>query len=458
MPHLCSWRALAIATILAATSSTAGWAATPAPQPSPSTTPAPSCAVPPGLEGDPTAQALAAKCVAEQAKIQTEKNKLSDNLALANATSDSLQQMLKQTRDAIVANRTLQAQTRADINELEVREAATKSQIDATKRRLSLRRSEFADYLRRSYKYQPDLLAEIFESKGVSDFLSRAAALLSVRNYGSHLLHSIKAEEHRLQLEDDQLRADHETAVKKEKDLVDAQNQLISSELKEAAILTALQGSIKAVQSELDNASGQSAALVAQIAAALIAREDDLIQAANDAAWAAAQAWMASNSIVSPQSAGHSQTPFIWPATKGIITQWFGPTDYAPEPPGFGAAHFHAGIDIANASGTPILAADDGVVVAAEDSILNGHMIGYGRHVIIAHQHPGSTSKYLTLYGHLEGYFVKVGDQVHQGQTIGLMGSTGNSSGPHVHFEVRVDNSPVDPKTYLPPISGTTLG
>jgi murein DD-endopeptidase MepM/ murein hydrolase activator NlpD len=458
MPHLCSWRALAIATILAATSSTAGWAATPGPQPSPSATPAPSCAVPPGLEGDPTAQALAAKCVAEQAKIQTEKNKLSDNLALANATSDSLQQMLKQTRDAIVANRTLQAQTRADINELEVREAATKSQIDATKRRLSLRRSEFADYLRRSYKYQPDLLAEIFESKGVSDFLSRAAALLSVRNYGSHLLHSIKAEEHRLQLEDDQLRADHETAVKKEKDLVDAQNQLISSELKEAAILTALQGSIKAVQSELDNASGQSAALVAQIAAALIAREDDLIQAANDAAWAAAQAWMASNSIVSPQSAGHSQTPFIWPATKGIITQWFGPTDYAPEPPGFGAAHFHAGIDIANASGTPILAADDGVVVAAEDSILNGHMIGYGRHVIIAHQHPGSTSKYLTLYGHLEGYFVKVGDQVHQGQTIGLMGSTGNSSGPHVHFEVRVDNSPVDPKTYLPPISGTTLG
>jgi murein DD-endopeptidase MepM/ murein hydrolase activator NlpD len=211
------------------------------------------------------------------------------------------------------------------------------------------------------------------------------------------------------------------------------------------------------VQSELDSANGQSAALVAQIVAALIAREDDLIQAANDAAWAAAQAWMASNNIVSPQSPGHSQTPFIWPA-KGSISQWFGPTDYAPEPPGFGAAHFHSGIDVANASGTPILAADDGVVVAAEDSMLNGHLIGYGRHVIIAHQHPGSTSKYLTLYGHLEGYFVKVGDQVHQGQTVGLMGSTGNSSGPHVHFEVRVDNSPVDPKTYLPPISGMTVG
>jgi murein DD-endopeptidase MepM/ murein hydrolase activator NlpD len=445
-------------TALLATTPAAGLAATPAPQPSPSATPAPSCAMPPGLEGDPTAQALAAKCVAEQAKIQTEKGKLSDNLALANATSDSLQQMLKQTRDAVVANQKLQDQTRAEIRALEVHEAETSSQIAATRRRLTLRRTEFADYLRRSYKYQPDLIAEIFESKGVSDFLARAAALLSIRNYGSHLLHSIKDEEHRLQQEDDQLRSDHETALKKQKDLADAKDQLITSEVKEAAILSALQGSIKAVQNELDQANGQSAALVAQIVAALIAREDDLIQAANNAAWAAAQAWMASNNIVSPQSAGHSATPFIWPATKGTITQWFGPTDYAPEPPGFGAPHFHAGIDIANASGTPILAADDGVVVAAEDSMLNGHLIGYGRHVIIAHQHPGSTSKYLTLYGHLEGYFVKVGDQVRQGQTIGLMGSTGNSSGPHVHFEVRVDNAPVDPKTYLPPIAGATLG
>ena len=445
MPRPQYWRALAVAATLLASAPVSGIAATPAPSPSP--TPAPSCTIPPGMQADPQEQALYKQCLAEQAKIQTEKGKLSDNLALAQSSSDSLQQMLKQTRDAIDANRHLQEQTQAEINSLEVQEAETSRQMDATRRRLALRRSEFADYLRRTYKYQPDLLDSIFESKGISDFLTRAAAFLQVRNYGDHLLHNIKDEEQRLKQEDDQLRSDRQTALKKKSDLANAENQLITSEVKEAAILTALNGSIKDAQTELANADGQTAALVAQIVAAQIAREDQLIQAADDAAWAAAQAWMASNNIVYPTSVGHSvQYRFIWPTTKGTVSQWFGPTDYAPEPPGFGAAHFHAGIDDANDAGTPVLAADDGVVVAAEDSLLNGQLIGYGRHVIIAHQ-----GGLMTLYGHLEGYFVKPGDKVTQGQTIGLMGSTGNSSGPHVHFEVRVNNTPVDPKPYLPP-------
>jgi murein DD-endopeptidase MepM/ murein hydrolase activator NlpD len=128
------------------------------------------------------------------------------------------------------------------------------------------------------------------------------------------------------------------------------------------------------------------------------------------------------------------------------MTQGFGPTDFNLEPPGFGAAHFHAGVDIANAEGTPIFAADDGIVVAAEESTLNGHSIGYGRHVIIAH-HNGMMS----LYGHLSAYSVKVGQSVHQGDLIGIMGSTGMSTGSHLHFELRVNSTPVDPMPYLPP-------
>ena len=186
---------------------------------------------------------------------------------------------------------------------------------------------------------------------------------------------------------------------------------------------------------------------MARIVAAQIAREDQLIQMADDAAWEAARAWMASNNASYPHSLNHStKYPFVWAAQTGVISQWFGPTDYAAEPPAFGAAHFHAGIDIANNGGTPIFAADDGVVVSTLDSMYNGHLIGYGRHVIIAHQ-----NGMMTLYGHLEGYSVKVGDSVKQGDLIGVMGSTGNSSGPHLHFELRINNSPVDPKPYLPP-------
>jgi murein DD-endopeptidase MepM/ murein hydrolase activator NlpD len=82
----------------------------------------------------------------------------------------------------------------------------------------------------------------------------------------------------------------------------------------------------------------------------------------------------------------------------------------------------------------------------ASDSVLGNKEIGYGKHVIVVHR-----NGVMTLYGHLEGWTVKPGDTVQQGQVIGLMGSTGNSTGPHLHFEVRVNDAPTDPAAYLPP-------
>ncbi|TMB63843.1 MAG: M23 family metallopeptidase, partial [Chloroflexi bacterium] len=89
------------------------------------------------------------------------------------------------------------------------------------------------------------------------------------------------------------------------------------------------------------------------------------------------------------------------------------------EPPGFGYAHFHTGVDIAYNQGSPILAADDGVVVAAASSVLDGQLVGYGNYIIVAHR-----NNFFSLYGHLLGFQVKAGDSVHQGQLIGYEGST----------------------------------
>jgi murein DD-endopeptidase MepM/ murein hydrolase activator NlpD len=115
---------------------------------------------------------------------------------------------------------------------------------------------------------------------------------------------------------------------------------------------------------------------------------------------------------------------FIWPA-QGPISQ-----DY----------HLgHKAIDIAVDRGTPVLAADNGVVTKAGWS-----EIGYGWRVIVDHN-----IDYITLYAHLDNYFVEEGEVVEKGQIIGISGSTGHSTGPHVHFELRDFGYLVDPIDYL---------
>lgn len=99
----------------------------------------------------------------------------------------------------------------------------------------------------------------------------------------------------------------------------------------------------------------------------------------------------------------------------------------------------HSGVDLAVAEGTPVYAADNGKVIVAEDS---GN--GYGNYIIIDHQ-----NGFKTLYGHNSELLVSVGDIVAKGDKIALSGNTGNSTGPHLHFEIQVNDEKVDPQQYL---------
>jgi len=118
----------------------------------------------------------------------------------------------------------------------------------------------------------------------------------------------------------------------------------------------------------------------------------------------------------------------------GRLTSGFG---YRRHPFG-GRAKFHAGLDVANRRGTPIHAAQGGVIKHART------MSGYGRTVVIDHGH-GIT----TLYAHCTRLTVGQGQVVEAGDMIATMGSTGRSTGPHLHFELRFDGQPVDPLAYL---------
>lgn len=106
-----------------------------------------------------------------------------------------------------------------------------------------------------------------------------------------------------------------------------------------------------------------------------------------------------------------------------------------------GTQRYHSGVDIAGSEGQPIVAAADGNVTTA------GWISGYGYTVIINHGYNIST-----LYGHNSTLMVSAGDHVRKGQVIALCGSTGNSTGPHCHFEVRENGEPVSPYTYCPVI------
>ena len=136
----------------------------------------------------------------------------------------------------------------------------------------------------------------------------------------------------------------------------------------------------------------------------------------------------AANSIVSTGT-------YIWPLPGYSPGSAYGWRIH----PIWGDMRFHAGEDIGAPSGTPILAADSGIATVIPN---NGN--GYGNYIII--NHGGGRT---TLYAHMSAFAVSNGQSVTQGQTIGYVGSTGNSTGPHLHFEVRVNGATTDPKSYF---------
>jgi murein DD-endopeptidase MepM/ murein hydrolase activator NlpD len=131
-----------------------------------------------------------------------------------------------------------------------------------------------------------------------------------------------------------------------------------------------------------------------------------------------------------------SSIPTIWPK-QGKINNEFG---WRRSPFGGRSYENHTGMDIDGEKGDIVIAPGDGVVIKA------GWTGGYGNLIEIAHSN-GLT----TRYGHLSKVEVGVGDVIQRGQLIGLVGSTGRSTGPHLHYEVRINNEPVNPRNYLPP-------
>ncbi len=138
--------------------------------------------------------------------------------------------------------------------------------------------------------------------------------------------------------------------------------------------------------------------------------------------------------FIIPEIIDNPDIPSIWPAS-GVVTSEFGEVRIT---------HIHQGIDIANNTGTPIRATANGTVIAV------GTSGNFGKRIMIYHGTDENGTTYVTIYAHLSEFKVEVGEKVSQGDLIGLMGNTGVSTGTHLHYEVRVNGIPVNPRMFLP--------
>lgn len=211
-------------------------------------------------------------------------------------------------------------------------------------------------------------------------------------------------------------------AIEQESVLADELVDLEGAQAVQERLRTALSDQIATIEDELAEMERQERQL------ATIIRQAQAEIRARDAREAAERARTAP-----PDLRNRSPEGFILP-TGGWITSGFGPRRH----PILGGVRNHAGVDFSGAVGNPVWAVQGGVVITATN------LGGYGNTVIIDH------GGYTTLYAHMHQLRVTVGQQVAQGTRVGDIGSTGMSTGPHLHFEVRIGGVADNPAKYLP--------
>jgi len=371
------------------------------------------------------------------------REQLGSNLADALAAQQQLQQSLQDNAAQQQALQVKVSAVEAKIADLDTQIADAKRREAILAQRIDAERAQLRELARAIYVSPQSALVNLAQSQSLSDLLTRIADLNAAGERASELKTSLKNDLAELQAQRQREEAARLEQVTERDQLNSELAQLRALEAQEESSIAQLQLKIAQTRSELARLNYQSTQLAQQVTDMLQQQEDAIIAAAMQAVWTQMQLWAQSNNIGQiPTSAGHStKYRFIWPEPHAQISQPFGPSTYWFEPPYGAYPHFHTGIDLVEPFGSPVYAADDGVV-----ALVGSSSSGYGNYVVIAHS--GGLD---TLYGHLSTSLVKVGQVVTQGTAVGLEGSTGNSTGAHVHFELRINQVPVNPTLYLPP-------
>ncbi len=301
----------------------------------------------------------------------------------------------------------------------------------------------------------------IFGAKDFSDLIDKMELVKSLANSDKELISKIQTKLDELSTKKESLEADKkdlETQQASLKSDQDEFNKLISDN---DEILKNLYASNSEAQNSLESAALQSDEIEAKISqyyAAQKAAAERAAQASQSSSSSSSSSNSSSSSSSGSSSSGSSSSGsssvivpsgsgFAWP-TPGFVSlssEWFEDRE----------VYNHGGIDIAGAGimGTPVVAAADGTVVATNSSCTHnwgksyscGCGGGYGNYVMISH-----AGGKMTVYGHLTSLTVSSGQSVSRGQVIGYVGSTGNSTGPHLHYECRLNGVRYNPMSEYP--------
>ncbi len=322
---------------------------------------------------------------------------------------------LDQLRGQVATLRNREAIVQAELDRKEAQLKRAKHRLEVLRVRLKRSLEVLRERLVAIYESSsPDTLTVILNSKGFNDLLSRYEYLRRVQSEDTSLAERVRGLKNQTKDTVVTVRAARNEIAAKQAELERTQAELEAREGDLAAAQAKQQQALSQVQASEDQLEGDVSDIQGEIQAQL--------QAAQEASAAPA--------LPAGPVQGESSSGFIWPV-NGPITSPF--CEVRPW------EACHPGIDIAVPSGTAIQAAASGTVAIA------GPESGYGNYTCL--DHGGGIS---TCYAHQASISVSVGQQVSQGQVIGISDCTGLCFGPHLHFEVRVNGTPVDPMGYLP--------
>ena len=354
----------------------------------------------------------------KRAQVQKAKAKegvLTTDIVAYNNRISGLQGQIRGTQKRLGVVQDDLDEARAEL--LTVRDKREKARDRLVRARSELKqaRGGLEDRLVELYKAdQPDALTVVLEADGFNDLLERTDFLERISDQDGAVIRKVRVIKARAE------KAERELAGLERRRQVAAETIL-----RRRDDIAASRDRLATAQGDLRAARRGRRTILARVRTSRNAAEEDLAAMEREQSKIRSQLAAAPGVKAGPIRRGSGR--LIYPFS-GTLTSPFGPR----------WGRLHAGVDMAAAMGTPIRAAASGRVAIA------GPTGGYGNYTCI--QHAGSMS---TCYAHQSRIGVSVGQSVSQGQVIGAVGSTGNSTGPHAHFEVRIGGNPVDPMGYL---------